>query len=660
MRVTGHISGGRWIEIVGPKIDIGVALITLTYDRGSILIGGDVRVPYSKWDPRVRAFRAMALYYGNIVDYLTRSGLDYEDRVMDLVPCPYLSCKLRLRDYQREALGAWGEAGRRGVIVLPTGAGKTAIAIKAISLLNTPTLVVVPTLDLMEQWRRKLAYEFEVDIGVYGGGRNVIGALTVSTYDSAYIRAEELGNRFEFVVFDECLPYDTLIATELGWMKIGDYVKRFESGERIKVMSFNSTEASYLIPSKVHVTSPKRVLELESESGRRLRCSHDHLLLTPDGYAPASEARRIGLSSVSPYAMDERLIECRILGHLFADGCLTVDESVSFSGDPRDLERIKGDLSLLGFSSSKIVTRETRSKVSTRRGEQLRILGASSEMRASKRAFLHFMEIGAPVGEKAAVPFEVPRRILEATQQEKAEFLASLMGSDGDKLQPRRDSSSFYAIRLRFYKLKELKENASRYAMQLKGLFGDLGIQISQIKVTSGNARRDGKETIKVTLTIANSNSNLIRFLERVGYRYDREKETIASQALTYLKIKRRALEERAKAYREVMKLREEGLGRKRIAGKLGLPPYLVSHWLHRHTGFGLPHKFVKFDDWRRLSARGEIIYEDVVGKVEVGEETLFDLTVATTHNYVAEGYIVHNCHHLAAPGYSQIAEMLA
>lgn len=634
--------------------------LSLIYDKGTVRIDGDVRVPYSSWDPRVRAYRAMALYYKDIVDYLEHSDVEYVDRVMDLIPCPQLTCELGLWDYQAKALDAWLRADKRGTIVLPTGAGKTVIAMKAISSLNTPTIVVVPTLDLVEQWRRRLASEFGVEVGVYGGGQRTLEALTVSTYDSAYLLTERLGNRFEFVVFDECLPHDTLIATEFGWMKIGNFVKRFEGGERIRVMSFNSTKQSYLYPSEVHVTPPKRVLELETESGRKLRCSYDHLLLTPNGYVPADEARRVGLSSVAPYAMDKRLIECRILGHLFGDGYLAVNGSAGFSGDPRDLEKIKHELSLLGLSSSKISSRETRSEVKTRRGERARILGSSNELHASRKAFGYFMKIGAPVGEKATVSFGIPRRVLEASQREKAEFLASLMGSNGDKLQPRRDSSSFCAVRLRLYKLEALRQNALQYAAQLKSLFEDLGILISQIKVDPGNVCKAGGETIKVTLTIANSTRNLMRFLERVGYRYNREKETTASQILTYLKIKCKVLKERAKPYREVMKLRKKGLGRIKIAKKLGLPPYLVCEWLHRCASFGLPHERIKFDEWRRLSTDDEIIYEDLIGKVEVGEEPLFDLTVPTTHNYVAEGYIVHNCHHLPSPGYSQIAEMFA
>jgi superfamily II DNA or RNA helicase len=145
----------------------------------------------------------MALYYPDILEYLDRSHLPVRDEVVDSLPTPPLASDVELRPYQQAALEAWLDAGRRGVIELPTGAGKTYIALKAVERLNVSTLVVVPTLDLVDQWRRQLEAFFHVEAGVVGGGEVVVKPLTVSTYDSAYLRGEQLGNRFLFMVFDE-------------------------------------------------------------------------------------------------------------------------------------------------------------------------------------------------------------------------------------------------------------------------------------------------------------------------------------------------------------------------------------------------------------------------------------------------------------------------
>src|SRR5512137_654717 len=175
----------------------------LTFDKGTIQIQGGVRVPNSTWDERSKTYRAMALYYRDILDFLKRSGFDFDDQVLDLLPCSELQSSVVLRDYQNQALDAWTANERRGIIVLPTGSGKTLVGIKAIAQLNTPTLVVAPTLDLVAQWRTRLKKEFKTEVGVLGGGEWEIKALTVSTYDSANINADKLGNRFGSIIFNE-------------------------------------------------------------------------------------------------------------------------------------------------------------------------------------------------------------------------------------------------------------------------------------------------------------------------------------------------------------------------------------------------------------------------------------------------------------------------
>ena len=92
----------------------------------------------------------------------------------------------------------------RGVVVLPTGAGKTWVACLAIDDKRRSTLVVAPTLDLVRQWYDVLRTTFGVPVGVIGGGEYDVLPLTVTTYDSAHLHMEHLGDRFGLVVFDEC------------------------------------------------------------------------------------------------------------------------------------------------------------------------------------------------------------------------------------------------------------------------------------------------------------------------------------------------------------------------------------------------------------------------------------------------------------------------
>ena len=108
------------------------------------------------------------------------------------------------RPYQSEALSAWQSQQGRGVVVLPTGSGKSHLAMLAIADKRRSTLVVAPTLDLVRQWFDLLKGTFGVPVGVVGGGEHDVQRLTVTTYDSAMLHMDHLGSRFGLVVFDEC------------------------------------------------------------------------------------------------------------------------------------------------------------------------------------------------------------------------------------------------------------------------------------------------------------------------------------------------------------------------------------------------------------------------------------------------------------------------
>ena len=184
-------------------------MVTLRYDEGTIRIENAsdelVRLSFVESDPRSKTHRAPAYRYPILRRMCLDRGTALDDRVLDPLNLGDLTTDYELRGYQTEALDAWRDRSDRGVIELPTGSGKTVVAIGAMAALDTPTLVVVPTIDLLEQWERELRAEFgdATAIGRLGGGEQRLEAVTVSTYDSAYLRAEELGNQFGLLVFDE-------------------------------------------------------------------------------------------------------------------------------------------------------------------------------------------------------------------------------------------------------------------------------------------------------------------------------------------------------------------------------------------------------------------------------------------------------------------------
>ena len=178
-------------------------MVCISLDKGTLLITGNIKTPYGKWDSRVGAYRAKSMYYLDILDYFKESNFPFQDNVMQAPPIEAISNKVSLRSYQKQALLNWNRNKKRGIIVLPTAAGKTYVALKAISDLNTQTLIIVPTLDLIDQWKNRIKEFLDIDAGAIGGGENTVRMITVSTYDSAYLKASVLGNKFNFLIFDE-------------------------------------------------------------------------------------------------------------------------------------------------------------------------------------------------------------------------------------------------------------------------------------------------------------------------------------------------------------------------------------------------------------------------------------------------------------------------
>jgi superfamily II DNA or RNA helicase len=191
----------------------------ITYQEGTLVFSGlsdasmtslitsssDLLPRAVKWDERAKEWRSEARAYRDVMLVSQKIGLSFTDKVRqyEKLPLP-LKNKIEPRIHQSAALDAWNQAGRLGVVSLPTGAGKTILAMMAIAACGRPTLIIVPTIDLMQQWQQVVSKFFDVPIGLLGGGSHDIGPITISTYDSAAIHAERLGPQFGLLVCDEC------------------------------------------------------------------------------------------------------------------------------------------------------------------------------------------------------------------------------------------------------------------------------------------------------------------------------------------------------------------------------------------------------------------------------------------------------------------------
>ncbi len=188
-----------------------VTPVKIRFSQGTLLLDAAPEqmlpvAPDVVFDARVKLYRAQAYKYARIIIALREHKIDFIDEARSYNPLEIeLHAGFTPRPHQQEAFRCWRvEAAGRAMIVMPTGSGKTYLAVMAIRAIKRPALIVVPTIDLMQQWASSLEKFFRCKVGMLGGGSREIEPITVTTYDSAVIHMEFIGNRFGFVIFDEC------------------------------------------------------------------------------------------------------------------------------------------------------------------------------------------------------------------------------------------------------------------------------------------------------------------------------------------------------------------------------------------------------------------------------------------------------------------------
>lgn len=156
---------------------------------------------------------------GQIKQALVRVGYPAEDHAGYVSGAP-LAVKLRaitrsgrpfaLRPYQvkaAEAFHAGGAlSGGSGVVVLPCGAGKTAVGLATLAKLACHTLILATNTTAVRQWIDELLDKTDLEpglIGEYTGEVKQIRPVTVTTYQILTYRRDRGGDYPHFALFNQ-------------------------------------------------------------------------------------------------------------------------------------------------------------------------------------------------------------------------------------------------------------------------------------------------------------------------------------------------------------------------------------------------------------------------------------------------------------------------
>jgi superfamily II DNA or RNA helicase len=131
-----------------------------------------------------------------------------------------------LRDYQQAAVEAC-LAHANGVVVAPTGSGKTVVALALVARLATPALILVHTNVLLRQSAERVRSFLGVEPAVYAGARREVGDVTLATVQCLQRQgATDLAGRFGLVLLDEAhhgpaASFRTVLASFAARYRIG-------------------------------------------------------------------------------------------------------------------------------------------------------------------------------------------------------------------------------------------------------------------------------------------------------------------------------------------------------------------------------------------------------------------------------------------------------
>ena len=117
---------------------------------------------------------------------------------------------MKLRKWQTKAFKVWWEL-KRGIVKVVTGGGKTYFAIYIINKYiemfpNHKVLIVVPTIQLLDQWSFEIKKILNLNQDLNGGGfkSKKINQITISTLGSLKNIYSDFDDKKTFLIVDEC------------------------------------------------------------------------------------------------------------------------------------------------------------------------------------------------------------------------------------------------------------------------------------------------------------------------------------------------------------------------------------------------------------------------------------------------------------------------
>lgn len=474
----------------------------------------------------------------------------------------------------------------------------------------------------------------------------------------------------------------------IGNIKIGD-----------EVITFNPETQQQSVSKIVHTYSApteKKMYELTTFSGRKIKATYDHKFMTSEGWVPIEDINPdetlVGISlepSPIPFTRqnrvwldedqfkkrcqkysirsgiiekhiqelkelnllplrdtDDRLyILARLFGFCLTDGSVFVTNgvpriSIDF-GKEYSASLFEQDLSRLGIP-----------KVSVRYYEKVLHENTLKAWKVEHSRYISslLIALGFRPGKKTTGKYPVLQPwIMDGNMLTKREFLSAFQGGDGCRIRWNRTKVGFG-----FVIAETSKQSCNKHRKSLENMMTQIVLLLREFNIEVGDAiskeYKKAEDRVTVSYKISNSQDNLIRYFDQIGYRYDVDKISSSGITVEYIKLLNSIREERQVLANKVKKMYSDGENPSEIAEVLGKDIKEVRNIYHsRYKTVGIPK--LKDTQWsveswvKQVQVKETTLFMPIKAKKCIKSTIIADITTeSSNHSFIAgNGFCVHN-----------------
>ncbi len=448
----------------------------------------------------------------------------------------------------------------------------------------------------------------------------------------------------------------------------------------------------------------KRVFEIKTVSGRKIRATEDHPFLTDRGWVETGDLKltdrvliRPTLNPLDDHESEEdavftildidefingtwksslpdeehHLVEkdaeklinlgllplesdhpnlsilSRLLGAVITDG--TVSNTIEFYlGSEADATAIHRDLETLGFIANPITEKKSEFHPDKTKDPVFYRTFRLNKGGAFKRLM---MALGVPHGKRTEHPSIFPDWLLTCSKRVKREFIGAFMGGDGAvpwfyKRSGRKESYKIRLPEIEAHKHPSYIDSQILFFEKLKSLFKEFNIEVNDIRT-----KQIFQDRIAVKLIFDTSKDNIYRLCTEIGYRYCQEKEHKAQLIGEFLSFRKEEITQRERDREAVIELYDHGIPPKQISSMLNLGYRVVTSIVqrrHKERQVVRPKSswsVAGFFENTNSSLETGMLYLPLSQIRLTDDDIVCDFTTALdTHSFVANGFVTHNC----------------